>query len=215
MQIPLHSNPTIYSLRAGAGRRSYGPMWNCEFTINESLESILEDPEASAKGNRIFLYIWNWKLIQEILTELQRSCQMQSGWSGPGDFLLIPGFKRIPSGYRDYGGEGEVTFPGVLGQYVQEAEAPDSRTGEPDGIERRAADRAGTVQERTLQNLWADLGLCLPRLPRHPGDLWIWPHFTFSHEDMGLFTNHVIYYEPARCLTVQLCLSLIDRVRLH
>ena len=38
----IHSNPAIYSLRAGAGEKLQPYVELAEFTINESLESILE-----------------------------------------------------------------------------------------------------------------------------------------------------------------------------
>lgn len=52
----IHSNPAIYSLRAGVGEKLQPYVELAEFTINESLESILEGIwKRQPKGNRIFL----------------------------------------------------------------------------------------------------------------------------------------------------------------
>lgn len=61
----IHSNPAIYSLRAGAGEKLQPYVELAEFTINESLESILEGIwKRQPKVIGFSCYIWNWKLIQ-------------------------------------------------------------------------------------------------------------------------------------------------------
>ena len=64
----IHSNPAIYSLRAGAGEKLQPYVELAEFTINESLESILEGIwKRQPKVIGFSCYIWNWKLIRELL----------------------------------------------------------------------------------------------------------------------------------------------------
>ena len=70
----IHSNPAVYSLRACVGEELQSYVELAEFTINESLETILEgiwkrQPDVIGFS----CYIWNWKLVQEILAELPKT----------------------------------------------------------------------------------------------------------------------------------------------
>ena len=57
----IHSNPAIYSLRAGVGEKLQPYVELAEFTINESLESILEGIwKRQPKVIGFSCYIWNW-----------------------------------------------------------------------------------------------------------------------------------------------------------
>ena len=193
----IHSNPAIYSLRACVGEKLQPYVELAEFTINESLESILEgiwkrQPEVIGFS----CYIWNWKLIREILTELPKILPDTEIWlGGPEVTYDGPGLLReFPQVTGIMVGEGEVTFREVLKQYLQEEK--------------------GTVAERFGQIP----GLCLAfgyTAPRELTDLTTLP---FLYEDMEPFTNRIIYYEtsrgcPYRC---SYCLSSIDKkVRLR
>ena len=193
----IHSNPAIYSLRACVGEKLQPSVELAEFTINESLESILEgiwkrQPEVIGFS----CYIWNWKLIREILTELPKILPDTEIWlGGPEVTYDGPGLLReFPQVTGIMVGEGEVTFREVLEQYLQEEK--------------------GTVAERFEQIP----GLCLASgytAPRELTDLTTLP---FLYEDMEPFTNRIIYYEtsrgcPYRC---SYCLSSIDKkVRLR
>lgn len=206
----IHSNPAIYSLRACAGEKLQPYVELAEFTINESLESILEGiwkrrPEVIGFS----CYIWNWKLIREILTELPKILPDTEIWlGGPEVTYDGPGLlAEFPQVTGIMVGEGEVTFREVLEQYLQETDA----TG-PDGEDRTVTGKS--VAERFGQIL----GLCLSSgytAPRELTDLTTLP---FLYEDMEPFTNRIIYYEtsrgcPYRC---SYCLSSIDKkVRLR
>ena len=196
----IHSNPAIYSLRAGVGEKLQPYVELAEFTINESLESILEGIwKRQPKVIGFSCYIWNWKLIREILTELPKILPDTEIWLG----------------------EGEVTFREVLGQYVREAESTgqSEQQPEPDSIEQQAADRTGTLAGKSVAERFGQIpGLCLASgytAPRELTDLTTLP---FLYEDMEPFTNRIIYYEtsrgcPYRC---SYCLSSIDKkVRLR
>ena len=101
----IHSNPAIYSLRAGAGEKLQPYVELAEFTINESLESILEGIwKRQPKVIGFSCYIWNWKLIREILTELPKILPDTEIWlggpevtyDGPG---LLREFPRLPESW--------------------------------------------------------------------------------------------------------------------
>lgn len=193
----IHSNPAIYSLRACAGEKLQPYVELAEFTINESPESILEgiwkrQPEVIGFS----CYIWNWKLIREILTELPKILPDTDIWlGGPEVTYDGPGLlKEFPQVTGIMVGEGEVTFREVLEQYVW-------------GEKGTVSDRFGHIP-----------GLCLASgytAVRELTDLTTLP---FLYEDMEPFTNRIIYYEtsrgcPYRC---SYCLSSIDKkVRLR
>ena len=201
----IHSNPAIYSLRACAGEQLQPYVELAEFTINESLENILEgiwrhQPEVIGFS----CYIWNWKLIREILTELPKILPDTEIWlGGPEVTYDGPGLlKEFPQVTGIMVGEGEVTFREVLEQYVRETKSVEGESGKT------------TVEERFGQIP----GLCLASgytAPRELTDLTTLP---FLYEDMEPFTNRIIYYEtsrgcPYRC---SYCLSSIDKkVRLR
>ena len=204
----IHSNPAIYSLRACAGEKLQPYVELAEFTINESLESILEgiwkrQPEVIGFS----CYIWNWKMVQEILAELPKILPETEIWlGGPEVTYDGPGLlKKFPQVTGIMVGEGEATFRELLEKYLQEAE----EEAQPDGLQKsmRIAERFGQIP-----------GLCLASgytAPRELTDLTTLP---FLYEDMEPFTNRIIYYEtsrgcPYRC---SYCLSSIDKkVRLR
>ena len=211
----IHSNPAIYSLRACVGEKLQPHVELAEFTINESLESILEgiwkrQPEVIGFS----CYIWNWKLIREILTELPKILPDTEIWlGGPEVTYDGPGLlAELPQVTGIMVGEGEVTFREVLEQYLREAAAD-----EPGNEGQQAAGRRATgksVEERFGQIP----GLCLASGYTAPRDLTDLTTLPFLYENMEPFTNRIIYYEtsrgcPYRC---SYCLSSIDKkVRLR
>ena len=200
----IHSNPAIYSLRACVGEKLQPYVELAEFTINESLESILEgiwkhQPDAIGFS----CYIWNWKLIREILAELPKLLPNTEIWlGGPEVTYDGPGLlKEFPQVTGIMVGEGEVTFRELLEQYLWEAEGTQKQFG------KRTEERFGQIT-----------GLCLASgytAPRELTDLTTLP---FLYENMEPFTNRIIYYEtsrgcPYRC---SYCLSSRDKkVRLR
>ena len=220
----IHSNPAIYSLRAGAGEKLQPYVELAEFTINESLESILEGIwKRQPKVIGFSCYIWNWKLIREILTELPKILPDTEIWlGGPEVTYDGPGLLReFPQVTGIMVGEGEVTFREVLEQYLREAETAGQSEQQPesDSTEHQVADRRGTVAGKSVVERFGQIpGLCLASgytAPRELTDLTTLP---FLYEDMEPFTNRIIYYEtsrgcPYRC---SYCLSSIDKkVRLR
>ena len=109
----IHSNPAIYSLRAGVGEKLQPYVELAEFTINESPESILEGIwKRQPKVIGFSCYIWNWKLIREILTELPKILPDTEIWLG-GPEVSYDARKVLEEHPEVTGvmkGEGEVTF---------------------------------------------------------------------------------------------------------
>lgn len=214
----IHSNPAIYSLRAGVGEKLQPYVELAEFTINESLESILEGIwKRQPKVIGFSCYIWNWKLIREILTELPKILPDTEIWLG-GPEVTYDGaglLAELPQVTGIMAGEGEVTFREVLEQYLREADA--DRRSEADNEDRQAAGRAAA--ERSVAERFGQIpGLCLASGYTAPRDLTDLTTLPFLYEDMEPFTNRIIYYEtsrgcPYRC---SYCLSSIDKkVRLR
>ena len=122
----IHSNPAIYSLRAGVGEKLQPYVELAEFTINESLESILEGIwKRQPKGIGFSCYIWNWKLIREILTELPKILPDTEIWlGGPEVTYDGPGLLReFPQGGRRRshvpGSTGTISAGGRNGRTVR------------------------------------------------------------------------------------------------
>ena len=68
----IHSNLAVFSLRAYAAQHGQEAEI-AEYTINQTVEEILADlyerkPEAVAFS----CYIWNWKMMQEVISELHQ-----------------------------------------------------------------------------------------------------------------------------------------------
>ena len=220
----IHSNPAIYSLRAGAGEKLQPYVELAEFTINESLESILEGIwKRQPKVIGFSCYIWNWKLIREILTELPKILPDTEIWlGGPEVTYDGPGLLReFPQVTGIMVGEGEVTFREVLEQYLREAETAGQSEQQPesDSTEQQVADRRGTVAGKSVVERFGQIpGLCLASGYTAPRDLTDLTTLPFLYENMEPFTNRIIYYEtsrgcPYRC---SYCLSSIDKkVRLR
>lgn len=220
----IHSNPAIYSLRACVGEKLEPHVELAEFTINESLESILEGIwKRQPKVIGFSCYIWNWKLIREILTELPKILPDTEIWlGGPEVTYDGPGLLReFPQVTGIMVGEGEVTFREVLEQYLREAETAGQSEQQPesDSTEHQVADRRGTVAGKSMVERFGQIpGLCLASGYTVPRDLTDLTTLPFLYEDMEPFTNRIIYYEtsrgcPYRC---SYCLSSIDKkVRLR
>ena len=228
----IHSNPAIYSLRACAGEELQPYVELAEFTINESLETILEgiwkrQPDVIGFS----CYIWNWKMVQEILAELPKILPQTEIWlGGPEVTYDGPGLlKKFPQVTGIMVGEGEATFRELLERYLREAEDEVN----PDGSQKRRKSTEQADQEddqesglqmqqqkgnRIAERFGQIPGLCLASGYTQPRELTDLTTLPFLYEDMEPFTNRIIYYEtsrgcPYRC---SYCLSSIDKkVRLR
>ena len=188
----IHSNPAVYSLRAYAGEELSEHIEIAEYTINQRMEQILagiyeKKPDVIAFS----CYVWNWNMIQELLTEVPKIMPVVPIWLGGPEvsFLGEKILKQYPAVTGIMIGEGEQTFKELLEYYV-------NKNGNLHDIKGLLlAD--GMTGERELTDI--------STLP-------------FLYEDMEQFKNRIIYYEssrgcPYRC---SYCLSSIDKkVRLR
>lgn len=187
----IHSNPGLFSMRAYA-KKYREHIQIAEYTINHRQEDILADIYKHKPDVIGFsCYIWNWKLIQDLIIEVHKILPDVPIWLGgpevsfDSDVIL----ERNPMITGVIIGEGEVTFLELMSHYVEGKQSLESIPG--------LQLQSGKTDFRELTDL--------STLP-------------FLYEDLEEFKNRIIYYEssrgcPFRC---SYCLSSIDkRVRLR
>ena len=193
----IHSNPAIYSLRAYAGVTYKQHIELAEYTINHSLQSILTGIyEKKPDVIGFSCYIWNIRMIEELLEELPKIMPRVPIWVGGPEvtYRAAEFLEQHPSVQGVMVGEGEATFLEVLRYYLEEPIALSQIAGI---VYRDEKGRIIQNEPRELTNL--------DRLP-------------FLYHNLEPFTNRIIYYEtgrgcPYRC---SYCLSSIDKtVRLR
>lgn len=186
----IHSNPAIYSLRAFAGEELRQHIELAEYTINQPTQEILADiyrREPDVIG--FSCYIWNWRQVQELLTELPKVLPDVQIWLGgpevsyDADRLL----KQFPYVKGIMVGEGEAVFRRLMEYYTYQGKEPFYLKDVP--------------------------GLCLRSGYTRPQELTDLSSIPFLYEDLKPFNNRIIYYEtsrgcPYRC---SYCLSSIDK----
>lgn len=212
----IHSNPAVYSLKAYAQEKLRGldqqeiSIEIAEYTINLQMESILFDiygrkPDVVAFSS----YIWNWRMIRELITELVKIMPALPIWLGgpEASFDAEEILKEFPMVNGIMVGEGEQTFAELLEYYGDNRNrkslelaccfSRSDELGNMNGIVYREGKRILRTGERELTDI--------SELP-------------FLYDDLEIFKNRIIYYEssrgcPFRC---SYCLSSIDRsVRLR
>lgn len=233
----IHSNPAVYSLRTCAGEKLRRHVELAEYTINQPMAEILADIYARRPDAMGFsCYIWNWRLVRELLGELPKLLPDAAVWLGgpevsyDADVIL----REYPQVAGIMVGEGEATFRELLDYYVngaraagREGEEPVAEAGRVDVESRIEAAEGSAVAECPCAAEegkgrrkagpalgLADIpGLCLPTgyTPCRPlTDLSAIP---FLYDDLAPFENRILYYEtsrgcPFRC---SYCLSSIDK----
>lgn len=108
----IHSNPAVYSLKAFAAE--YGKdVEILEYTVNQRAETILAGIyEKKPDVIGFSCYIWNWRMVQEILEEIPKILPGVPVWLGgpevsyDGERLL----ERFSCVSGIMAGEGEETF---------------------------------------------------------------------------------------------------------
>ena len=188
----IHSNPAIYSLRAYAGAELRQFIELAEYTINQSMQEILSDIYVRKPDIIGFsCYIWNWRLIQEMLCELPKLLPGVSLWLGGPEVTYDAGqiLRRYPQLAGIMVGEGEATFRELLEYYAGAA-----------GEQACAAEAVRQKEKgKTVQHCLQEIpGLCLPAgytASREPVDLSTIP---FLYHDLKPFENKILYYESGR-----------------
>lgn len=199
----IHSNPAIYSLRAFAGKEYEEHIELAEYTINHSLQTILTGLyEKKPDVIGLSCYIWNIRMIETLLPEIQKILPGVPIWLG-GPEVSYRAKEALQSYQGVKGvmvGEGEETFLELLRFYLGEGICLE----EIKGIVYRSEKGEMTESELIIENP-----------PRVLTDMDKLP---FLYRNLQEFTNRIIYYEtsrgcPYRC---SYCLSSIDKtVRLR
>lgn len=198
----IHSNPAIHSLKAYAdayypNRPSGCALAVAEYTINQQTDTILADlyqkkPQVAAFS----CYIWNWRVIQDLLAELPKLLPETDLWLGGPEvsFHAQNLIKEFPQLTGIMVGEGEDTFLELLHHYWEHTPALSDIKG--------IVSQNGFTGTRTL----TDMG----KIPFF---------YDFAKNDTRVtFQNRILYYESQRgCpFACAYCLSSIDKtVRLR
>ena len=189
----IHSNPALYSLKRFVGENA-AHVELAEYTINNRTEDILANiykrkPDAVGFS----CYIWNWNMVQDIMTELFKLCPNIPVWLGGPEvsFDAADILQKYPQLTGVMVGEGEETFAEVLDYYVTS------------DTEKHLSDIPGLVLQTG------------PTVPREPLSM---ERIPFLYDNLDEFKNRIIYYESQRGCPFQCsyCLSSIDKtVRLR
>ncbi|MBR5508840.1 MAG: B12-binding domain-containing radical SAM protein [Lachnospiraceae bacterium] len=187
----IHSNLAVYSLKAVT--RRFGEQIEIgEYTINQQMDEILSDIYRKQPDVVAFsCYIWNARMIGELLEELPKVLPQVKLWVGgpevsydAKEFLL-----KYPKTTGVMRGEGEKIFENLCAYYIEEK-------GSLSGIRGITFwDEQGVIFENPAEDL-----VNMDSLP-------------FAYEELDRFKHKIIYYEssrgcPFRC---SYCLSSIDK----
>lgn len=197
----IHSNLAVYSLKAYADarlRRRKSPASGTveieigEYTINQQPDGIMEDIYKRRPDLLCFsCYIWNIRMIRELLPELGKVLPDTEIWLGGPEVSYDPVrlLEQLPQVTGIMKGEGEETFA-VLAERKTD---PGTDLADVEGITWR--DSLGQIQDHP----W-----------RQPLDM---DEIPFVYQDMTDFRHRIVYYESSRgCpFSCSYCLSSIDK----
>lgn len=223
----IHSNPAVYSLRAYAGEALRDSIEIAEYTINNSREEILasiyeKNPDVIAFS----CYIWNWNMIQGLLTELPKILPGRDIWLG-GPEVSFDAPKLLEQYPQITGimiGEGEETFKELAECYVnhkitadnndKDNNAKDNSIKDNSAVDNNAKDSSTKAAEEAWQNVLRNIkGLALRTGITAPRDITDMNTIPFLYESLKPFENRILYYESSRgCpYSCSYCLSSIDK----
>lgn len=219
----IHSNLAVYSLRAYAKQylTREADIEICEFTINHSVDAILERIYKAKPDVLCFsCYIWNLSYVEELIEEFHKLCPKVPIWVGGPEvsyeterFLL-----EHPAVSGAMCGEGEQTFLELCEYYCgQENE----RTGKNACAAHNTAEWDGTVERSAAEAASPSLGkiagiayregahICFTK-ERAALDM---DRIPFCYDHIEDFKNRIIYYESSRgCpFHCSYCLSSIEK----
>ena len=117
----IHSNPALYSLRAYAQQQiGAEDVEIAEYTINQSVDEIAASVyEKKPDVIALSCYIWNWRMIQELIGVLGKVLPSAALWLGGPEvsFHTEKLLEQYPQLTGVMVGEGEVTFSELLSYY--------------------------------------------------------------------------------------------------
>ncbi len=189
----IHSNLAVYDLRAYAA--PYREQIEIgEFTINNRVDSILEDIYKAEPDVLCFsCYIWNIAYVEELMREFHKLRPEVPVWvGGPEVSYEVEDFLgRHPEVTGIMVGEGEETFLELCNYYIDRE--PGKKLAGIRGLAVR--DDTGSVVTTGVRPV-LDMG----KIP-------------FCYDKMGDFKNRIIYYESSRgCpFSCSYCLSSVEK----
>ncbi len=185
--------PETAGSSAGSGVSGKPDIEIAEYTVNQRTEELLADlyrrkPDLAAFS----CYIWNWRIIEELLTEIPKILPELPIWLGGPEVSFDPEhiLQAYPMVKGIMAGEGEETFRELVSYYTEGTET--RQLSSIQGILYREEGRIYRTGERGL--------LPMDSLP-----------FLYARPES--FQNRIVYYEssrgcPFRC---SYCLSSIDK----
>ena len=222
----IHSNPAIYSLAGYVNQymtleeKEVCQVEIVEYTINHRAEQILADLYKKKPDILAFsCYIWNWDMIQELITEIHKLLPNVPIWLGGPEVSFTS--EKILEEYSFLTGimvgEGEQTFLELCRFYIKEYQQKENKIVQSDksGI---SNDRMEDKERTDLDCLENISGVVTGNKNHLVRELTTLDSVPFFYENMETFEHRIVYYEssrgcPYRC---SYCLSSIDKtVRLR
>lgn len=190
----IHSNLAVYSLKAYAAEYQEH-IHLLEYTINHRIDYILQEIYKQKPDVLCFsCYIWNFRYVQELITEINKLAPEIPIWLGGPEvsYETEKFLEEYPMAAGVMVGEGEASFRQLCGFYVDGA-------ADMGGLSRISGlvfrDRQGEIVRTPAREL-----LPMDELP-------------FCYGNLKDFENRIIYYETSRgCpFSCSYCLSSIEK----
>lgn len=211
----IHSNLAVYSLKAYAEEYE-AHIHLAEYTINHRVDYILQEIYKQKPEVLCFsCYIWNFRYVQELITELHKLLPKLPIWVGGPEVSYEPELflNQYPMVTGVMVGEGEATFKELCGYYVQKRESMEVRVQSLSEAVAwsMAQKKAGEMLEGIPGLIFRGEKGNLARTPkREPVSM---DELPFCYEHLEEFQNRIIYYETSRgCpFSCSYCLSSIEK----
>ena len=211
----IHSNLAVYCLRAYA-KPYIDEVEIAEYTINQQVDDILMSLYQKHPDILCFsCYIWNWKMMQEVISELHQVRPELPIWLGGPEvsYHAEEVLEQFPFLTGIMVGEGEVTFSELLTFYEKKSSGRYSEL-------QIVAFWPGTIKQAGLDSIAGIVyrdpitGELVRTKERSLTNI---SEIPFFYKDMKDFANRIVYYESSRGCPFRCgyCLSSIDKRGRH
>lgn len=205
----IHSNLAVYSLKAYAGEYQEHVQL-MEYTINHRTDYILQEIYKQRPDVLCFsCYIWNFRYVQELVTEFHKLAPQVPIWAGGPEvsYEAEAFLTEYPVVRGVMVGEGEATFSELCRFYAD---------GLGSGLDIDTAPGSGMENETSgLEKISGlvfrdEKGALVRTASRKPLSM---DELPFCYETLEDFENRIIYYETSRgCpFSCSYCLSSIEK----
>lgn len=218
----IHSNLAVYSLKSYA--KEYTEYIElAEYTINHRVEYILQELYKKKLDVLCFsCYIWNFRYVQELITEIHKLLPKLPIWVGGPEVSYEPEafLRKFPMVTGVMIGEGEETFRELCEFYVNQKHSARNQMENQKHFARNQIEnqKHSAKNPKNQQELQKIAGLLfrseenkLVQTPRRePISMDMLP---FCYDHLEDFENRIIYYETSRgCpFSCSYCLSSIEK----